>query len=268
MSEEAGPVRRGGVRDLPGEQRPRERLLRHGARHLGADELLAILLGTGTRKQGVMELSRDLLRRYGLLGLLRAGPEELLTQVSGLGPAKVATILSAMELGFRAGREEIGGDGLVKTPRDVWNRWGPEMAALGSEQVRVISLNSRGKVIGEKTLYEGTVHGAQVRVAEVLREPIVRGATQMIMIHNHPSGDPTPSAPDLDLTNDIEIAAGHMQIEFIDHVILGASERFTSLRDKGLMKSARPRRAGLSAPDYEYEYQYANEQAAGDGDLG
>ena len=265
MSEKAGaeaPGRWSGVRDLPDDQRPRERLLQHGASHLGADELLAILLRTGTRKQDVMALSRDLLRRYGLLGLLRASPEELLTQVGGLGPAKVATILSALELGFRAGREEIGGDGRIQSPRDVWDRWGPEMAALGTEQVRVISLNRRGKVIGEKTLYEGTVHGAQARVAEVMREPIVRGATQMILIHNHPSGDPAPSAPDLALTNEIEIAAGHMQIDFVDHIILGTNERYASLRDLGFMKGKRPKQGGLSAPEFEYEW------TADDGELG
>ena len=242
----------GGVRNLPDDQRPRERLLQHGARHLGADELLAILLRTGTQRQDVMSLSRDLLRRYGLLGLLRAEPEELLTQVVGLGPAKVATLLSAMELGFRAGREEIGTEGQITKPRDAWDRWGAEMAALGMEQVRVISMNSRGKIIGEKTLYEGTVHGAQARVSEVLREPIVRGATQMLLIHNHPSGDPTPSGPDLSLTNQIEEAAKYMQIELVDHIIMGANERYVSMRTQGMIEGGPPKRGGLSEPEPEY----------------
>lgn len=253
MSEESGSGGANvGVRELPDDQRPRERLLQHGARHLGSDELLAILLRTGTKRQDVMSLSRDLLRRYGLLGLLRAQPEELLTQVSGLGPAKVATLLSAMELGFRAGREEIGGDGRIRTPRDAWDRWGAEMAALGLEQVRVISMNSRGKVIGEKTLYEGTVHGAQARVAEVLREPIVRGATQMLLLHNHPSGDPTPSGPDLTLTNQIEEAAEYMDIQLIDHIIMGTNEKYISMRSQGLIKGGPVKRGRLSAPDFEY----------------
>lgn len=254
MSGESGAGGPVGVRELPDDQRPRERLLQHGARHLGADELLAILLRTGTKRQDVMSLSRDLLRRYGLLGLLRAQPEELLTQVSGLGPAKVATLLSAMELGFRAGREEIGGDGRIRTPRDAWDRWGAEMAALGLEQVRVISMNSKGKIIGEKTLYEGTVHGAQARVAEVLREPIVRGATQMLMLHNHPSGDPTPSGPDVTLTEQIEEAAKYMGIELVDHIIMGMNERYVSMRREGIIKGGPVKRGGLSAPDFEYSW--------------
>lgn len=230
---QAPPTR--GVQELPLDQRPRERLLRLGHEPLRDDELLQILIGSGVQGRDVIELSRSLLERYGLAGLLRAHPEELLNE-RGLGQATVTRILAAVALGWRAARDDRQGAKIIH-PNDVWDLCGPELASLSHEEVRILVLNRQHRLVAAPvTLYRGTAHGANVRVAEILHEVIVRKGVSMLMVHNHPSGDPTPSRADRQTSNALAKSAKLMDIDLIDHVIIGGGDRpWLSLRNQGLI---------------------------------
>ncbi len=237
---EQAPAHRS-VRELPEEERPRERLLRLGHEALRTEELLQILVGSGVSGRDVVELSRSLLRSYGLSGLLRAHPEQLLSE-RGLGPATVTRILAAVALGWRAAREERERGGKIGGASDVWQRYGGELSLLPHEEVRILVLDRQNRVMATPMLYKGTVHGASVRVAEILREVIVRQGVGMIMLHNHPSGDPTPSRADRETTAALAQAAELMDIELTDHIIIGGGERpYLSLRAEGLLTAGTQR---------------------------
>lgn len=227
------PLRR--VQELPEEERPRERLLRLGHEALRNDELLQILIGSGVQGRDVIELSQSLLARYGLSGLLRAHPEELLDE-RGLGQATVTRILAAVAIGWRAAREERE-SAKITQPGDVWELCGPELASLSHEEVRILVLNRQQNLVAPPvTLYRGTAHGANVRVAEILHEVIVRRGIAFLMVHNHPSGDPTPSRADRQTSQALNEAARVMDLEFVDHVIIGGGDRpWLSLRNQGLL---------------------------------
>ena len=227
------PQRR--VQELPEEQRPRERLLRLGHEALRNDELLQILIGSGVQGRDVVELSQSLLERYGLAGLLRAHPQELLNE-RGLGQATVTRILAAVAIGWRAARDERQMAKIVH-PKDVWELCGPELASLSHEEVRILVLNRQQNLVAPPiTLYRGTAHGANVRVAEILHEVIVRQGIAFLMVHNHPSGDPTPSRADRETSKALNKAAKTMDLEFVDHVIIGGGDRpWLSLRSQGLI---------------------------------
>lgn len=223
------------VQELPEEQRPRERLLRLGHEALRNDELLQILIGSGVQGRDVVELSQSLLERYGLAGLLRAHPQELLNE-RGLGQATVTRILAAVAIGWRAARDERQMAKIVQ-PKDVWDLCGPELASLSHEEVRILVLNRQQTLVAPPvTLYRGTAHGANVRVAEILHEVIVRQGIAFLMVHNHPSGDPTPSRADRDTSRALNQAAKTMDLEFVDHIIIGGGDRpWLSLRNQGLI---------------------------------
>lgn len=229
-----------GLQELPVSERPRERLLRLGSKALRNDELLQIVIGSGVLGRDVVELSRALLRDYGLAGLLQSHPERLLKE-KGLGPATVTRILAAVTLGWRAAGEERERGGALGGADDVWRRYGQEMAALPHEEVRILVLDRQNRVMAEQMLYRGTAHGADVRVAEILREVIVRQGVGLIMLHNHPSGDPTPSRADRATTTALLRAAELMDIDLIDHIIIGGGERpYLSLRAAGVFDAGAP----------------------------
>ena len=226
------------VQELPADQRPRERLLAHGPAALQDDELLQILIGSGVQGRDVVEMSQSLLDGYGLSGLLRTQAEALLEE-RGLGPATVTRILAAVQLGWRAAREEREKGGPIRGAEDVWIRYGYELANLPHEEVRVLVLNRQNSVMADPTLYKGTVHGANVRIAELLRCVIVEQGVAMIMVHNHPSGDPTPSRADRETTKALAEAADLMDIDFLDHIIIGGGvERFRSLKAAGVIEES------------------------------
>ena len=226
------------VQELPLEERPRERLLHLGHEALRTDELLQILIGSGVKGRDVIAMSQSLLRNYGLAGLLRAHPEQLLKE-RGLGEATVTRILAAVALGWRAAREERQLS-KIASPDDVWEVCGRELASLPHEEVRIFVLNRQHRLVAEPaTLYRGTAHGANVRIAEILHEAIVRRGVAMVMVHNHPSGDLTPSRADRETTKALDKAANLMDIELVDHIIIGGGEeRFRSMRAAGLIEES------------------------------
>ncbi len=203
--------------DTPAEERPRERLLRYGAQVLSDAELLAVLLGTGTQGQSVLELSRELIKP-GWAQLSRRTPAELM-QVRGLGAAKATTLSAALEVGHRV---ERGTMVRVASPQDAV-RLVSDLRDRDQEEFRVILLNTKGLVLGIETVFRGGLDRVEVFPREVFRSAVARSAASIVVAHNHPSGDPAPSRQDRALTRRLEACGELMGIELLDHVIVGRS---------------------------------------------
>lgn len=220
------------IHDMPDEERPRERLLEQGADALSNTELLAIILRTGTQEENVLQLSGRILAEYdGLRGLARVSASEL-TRFKGLGKAKAAQILAALALGQRASMLQPEQRPQIRKAVDAANLL-MDMGHLTQEQVRVILLDSARRVISTQTVYIGTVNTSVLRVAEIFREAIVRNCPALIVAHNHPSGDINPSPEDIDLTRALLAAGKLLDIQLIDHLIIGQNQ-WRSLREMGL----------------------------------
>ena len=191
------------VREMPSEERPRERLAAYGPHHLSNTELVAILLRTGSAGENVISQSSRLLSRFdGLRGLGKASYAELCAE-KGLSEAKTCQILAALELGRRFVSLAPEERATVNCPEDVVNLLSAEMSALEQEHLRVLLLNTRNEVTGIEEIYIGNVNSSVVRPAEVFRPGIRANATSILCVHNHPSGDPTPSGADVSITRDL-----------------------------------------------------------------
>lgn len=222
------------IKDMDPADRPRERLLRLGADALSNAELLAILLSSGRQGENVLEISRRLLADRGLVGLLRSDVKEVM-RVSGLKEAKVTRIKAAVELAARGlADDEWPAREPFRTSRQVYERYRGLLGDLVHEEVWVLVMDQQHCVIREERLYKGMVHGASVRVAELLRPVIVHQGPAMIVVHNHPSGSPKPSAADREMTRDLWAASATMQIELLDHVIVTRSD-YASMAHLGLL---------------------------------
>jgi len=195
-------------------------------------ELLAIILRVGASGENVLNLAQRLLSAHGLAGLARKSIVEL-SKEKGLGAAKIVQIKAAFELGRRLLASAPDERPQVRTPADAANLLMPDMGLLEQEQLRVILLDTRNRVVGVPTLYVGSLNTAVVRVSEVFREPIRQSAAAIIVAHNHPSGDPSPSPEDVSLTREIVSAGKLLDIEVLDHLIIG-QQRFVSLKERGL----------------------------------
>lgn len=222
------------IHDLPQSERPRERLLSVGAKALSNTELLAILLRTGTQGESALGVAGRLLATYGLDGLQRASAGELAAE-RGLGPATAAQLKAALELGQRLATLQPEERPSISGPEDVVGLVGAEMALLEQEELRVLLLNTKNRVQAIETVYRGSVNAAQVRIGEVLRDAVRRNCPALIAVHNHPSGDPTPSRDDVRMTKDLVLAGELLDIDVLDHVIVAAGGRHVSLREDGLM---------------------------------
>ncbi len=221
------------IRDLPSTDRPRERLLQYGAGALSNAELLAILLRTGVAGESVLAMSQRLLSKYsGLRGIAMAAYGEL-TQEKGISEAKYCQVKAALELGRRLASVSVEDRVLVRSPQDVANLLMAEMVLLDQEHLRVLVVNTKGYVMGVHAIYVGNVNTAQVRPAEVFRPAIRENHPSIIAVHNHPSGDPTPSPSDVELTKLLIQAGGILNVELLDHVVMGRSG-FVSMKQKRL----------------------------------
>ena len=220
------------IREMPRDERPRERMRLRGPGALSNPELLAILLRTGSKGENVVSLATRLLTRFeGVDALGRASFAELCAQ-KHVGPAKASQILAALELGTRimSSRPERK---YIRCPEDVYSLLGAEMAMLEQEHVRVVLLNTRNQVVATREVYRGNVDSAIVRVAEVFKAAVREGCPSLIVVHNHPSGDPEPSPDDASLTAQLEEAGRLLGIEVADHIVIGRNG-IVSLRGRGL----------------------------------
>ena len=214
-------------------ERPRERLALHGAAALSAAELIGIVWGSGTRGRSAVEAAADALRLHeGLTGLARASDGEL-ESLAGVGPARAAQLVAAFELGRRVVADWPQDRWLIRSPRDVGDRLVPQMGYLEREELRVLLLNTRNAVLKLVTVYQGNVSSSLVRIGELFRDAVRLNASGLILVHNHPSGDPTPSPDDLRLTAEALAAGRLLDISVLDHLIV-AGDGFVSLRDRGV----------------------------------
>lgn len=222
------------MRDLPNSERPRERLRDAGPAALSNAELLAILLRTGTPSESVLDLSSRLLAQLsGLEGLARASHAELCA-FHGFGEAKAAHLLAALEIGKRVAASRGEGKPTIHTPDDVARLVTADMAHLDQEHFRVLVLNTKNHVLAAPDVFVGSVKSTTIRTAEVFREAVRQNAPGVIAVHNHPSGDPQPSAEDIAVTKELIAAAATLDIEFVDHVIIGRAG-FVSLKERGVL---------------------------------
>jgi DNA repair protein RadC len=230
MSEATTPTM---IKDLPAQERPRERLARVGEGALSTAELLAIILRVGVGGESALAMARRLLSTYdGLPGLARASFAELRAE-RGLGNAKTAQLKAALELGRRMLLATPEDRLVVRSPSDVAQLLMAEMAHLEQESFRVLYLDTRNRLLGSETVYVGSLNASHIRVAEVFRDAVKRNCAAIIVAHNHPSGDPSPSPEDVEVTRQLTAAGNLLSIEVLDHLIIG-QQRFVSLRERGL----------------------------------
>jgi DNA repair protein RadC len=218
------------VRELPSNERPRERLQHFGPQSLSTAELLAIVLRTGTRGDNALELANKLLTKYGgLSGLVRADFRELCAEY-GMGVAKSAQVKAALEVGRRLGLLQADARYKIRTPADAANLVMMDLAYLDTEQMRILLLDAKSQLVEKISSYQGTANSSVLRAAEVFRPAVIRNCPGLILCHNHPSGDPTPSAEDIETTKQLVEAGRILDIELVDHIIIG-HQRFVSLKE-------------------------------------
>ena len=221
------------ISDIPEGDRPRERFVQIGASGMSQRELLAIILRSGAPGMGVLTLADNLLRRFGGLdGLARAGVQDLQRE-RGMGPVKALEIKAALELGKRMLFSTPEQRPQVRTPADAAQLLMLKMAFLEQEEVHTLQLDARNRVVSSSMVYRGSVNAASMRIGEVFREAIRANCMSVIVAHNHPSGDPAPSAEDVRVTKAIVQAGKLLDVEVLDHIIV-AQHSHVSLKERGL----------------------------------
>ena len=225
------------VRDLPPEERPREKLLAYGPSGLSNAELLAILLRSGTWKKSVLRIAEEILARIkeqGLVGMVHISVAEL-AKIDGVGKVKAATLQAAIELARRLAVQQSAKIQMIMGPEDVARYAMPHYRFEQKEHFAVLLLNTKNHVISMPEVSVGSLSASVVHPREVFRAAIDHAAAAMILLHNHPSGDPTPSREDIAVTERLVKAGKIMDIPVLDHVVLGR-DRFISLKEKGLLQ--------------------------------
>ena len=230
------PAARAGrtLREVPPEERPRERLSVHGPAGLSSAELIALVWGSGTAGRNAVDLASEAISVHGGLAGLAAATTAELESLSGVGSARAAQLHAAFELGRRLATDWPAGRLLVRSPRDLADRLIPQMGRLDREELRVILLTAKNQVIGTRTVYQGNVSSTVVRVGELFHDAVRQHAAAVILVHNHPSGDPTPSPEDLHLTAEAVAAGRLLNLPVLDHLVIG-HDSFVSLRDRGVV---------------------------------
>ena len=221
------------IREVPLAERPRERLALRGVGGLTSAELIGLLWGSGTRGRSAVDLAADALAAHdGLAGLAQASELELAT-VPGIGVARAAQLVAAFELGRRLLADWPAGRWTIRGPADVAERLVLQMGRLEREELRVVMLDTKNHVLRVATVYQGNVSSSLVRVGELFRDAVRLNAAGVILVHNHPSGDPTPSPDDLHLTAEALAAGRLLDIALLDHLVIG-HDAYVSLRDRGV----------------------------------
>ncbi|HEX9798806.1 MAG TPA: DNA repair protein RadC [Thermoanaerobaculia bacterium] len=220
------------IRELPPDERPRERLLAQGAQVLGDAELVAVLLRTGQAGESALSVARRLLAKSGGLRALAVAVPAALTG-GGVGPAKAAALLAAVELGRRLARAEVREREPLGHPAAVASYLTLRYAALDQEVMGALYLDVRNRLLGERELFRGALNRAVAEPRRILREGLLAGAAGCIVFHTHPSGDPSPSAEDLAFTRRLAEAGEAVGIRLVDHLVLGGQGRWVSLRERG-----------------------------------
>ena len=221
------------ITDLHASDRPRERLASLGPQALSNAELIAILLRVGVKGENAVSVAQRLLNKFGGLQGLHRAPFAELKKQRAIGEAKAAQVKAAIELGRRLTLESPEERPSINSPADAAALVAYEMSALEQEHLRVMLLDRRNHVLDIVEIYKGSVNSSQIRVGEIFREAIRRNASALIVIHNHPSGDPTPSPDDVAVTRAIVQAGKLLDMDVLDHMVIGQG-KWVSLKERGL----------------------------------
>lgn len=227
------------IHELPAEERPREKLAAHGAATLSDSELIAILLRTGLPGANAVDVARQLLHRYGSLGTLARCTVEELSKIKGVGPAKAVQLAAAFGLASRLARENLARQAL-DTPALIYELLAAELRALHRESLRAVLLDTKLRLIRVEEVSLGSLNESIAHPREIFRPALIYSAFAIVVVHNHPSGDPLPSDADRRITVRLSEAAQILQIRFFDHVIIGSGDGgrqpWFSFREAGLLK--------------------------------
>lgn len=213
-------------------ERPRERMLQEGPRALSNQEILAILLRTGTKKESVLQLSQRVLATFDGLSLLKDAAIEELCEIKGIGEVKAVEIAAAIELGRRIHSMQTDERYVIRSPEDVSNYVMEDMRFLQQEHFVCLYLNTKNQVIHRKTVFIGSLNASIVHPREIFKEAFRRSAASVICLHNHPSGNPSPSREDIEVTKRLTEAGKVLGVELLDHIIIG-DRKFVSLKEQG-----------------------------------
>ncbi|MBD3249285.1 DNA repair protein RadC [Candidatus Woesearchaeota archaeon] len=221
------------IKDFPLEERPRERLLGSGPSSLSTSELLAVILRTGNRKENVLELSKKLLKSHDLRSLSRLRASGL-KKKCGIGEAKACQIIACFELGRRAAGLKSSKNKTINSAKDIAKSLIPELSGLKKEHLIGIFLNSRKKIIKKETIFIGSLDSSIIHPRELFKAALAESAAALILVHNHPSGDPIPSQDDISITEQIIKAGEILGISVLDHVITGENKYF-SMKEESII---------------------------------
>lgn len=221
------------IRSLPAEERPRERLERFGAEYLSNAELLAILLRTGAKELSALDLAEVLLAEFRTLAELSATSVTELCAIKGIGSSKAVQLLAAFELGRRLYSTKTATQIGIKSPKDVADLVMANLRFLKHERFQALHLNTKNKVLSIETISVGTLDSSLVHPRELFKTAIKNSSAALILVHNHPSGDPYPSKEDLALTRRLKEGGELLGIQVLDHIIIG-DNKYISLREEGL----------------------------------
>lgn len=222
------------IRDVHVSDRPRERLILQGAESLSNQELIAILLRTGTKNESVLMLANRVIKSFDKIQDLKDATVEEITSVKGIGRAKAVQILAAAELGKRVYRKHSEGKYVIRSPEDAAAYLMTDMTSLLQEHFVVMFLNVKNEVLHKHTVFIGSLNSSIVHPREIYREAVKRSAASIIVAHNHPSGNPAPSPEDIEVTKRLVEAGSIIGIDLLDHIIIG-DHKFISLKEKGYM---------------------------------
>jgi DNA repair protein RadC len=222
------------IRDFPQDERPRERFVQHGAQSLSNHELIAILLRTGTKDESVLQLSNRLLSHFEGLRDLKSATLEEITSIKGIGYAKAIQILTAIEIGRRVANLSFNERYVIRSPEDGAKYMMNDMRFLSQEHFVCLYLNTKNQVLHKQTIFIGSLNASIVHPREVYKEALRRSAASIICLHNHPSGDPTPSREDIEVTKRLSESGKIIGIDLLDHLIIGEN-KFVSLKEKGYL---------------------------------
>ncbi|PWW19643.1 DNA replication and repair protein RadC [Cytobacillus oceanisediminis] len=222
------------IKDFPQDERPRERFVQNGPQSLSNHELIAILLRTGTKEESVLQLSNRLLTQFEGLRLLKDASLDEITAIKGIGTAKAIQLLAAVEIGRRISNLAYDDRYIIRSPEDGANYVMNDMRFLSQEHFVCLYLNTKNQVLHKQTIFIGSLNASIVHPREVFKEAFRRSAASIICIHNHPSGDPTPSREDIEVTKRLAEAGKIIGIDVLDHLIIGEN-KFVSLKEKGYL---------------------------------
>lgn len=222
------------IRDFPKEERPRERMLKEGAEALSNQELLSIVLRTGSKSESVLQLAHRILNQFEGLRLLKDATVEELMRLNGIGKTKAVQILATIELGVRISRMKNEDSYVIRSPQDGAKYVMDDMRFLSQEHFVCLYLNTKNQVMHQKTIFIGSLNASIVHPREVYKEAIKRSSASVVCFHNHPSGDPTPSHEDIEVTKRLSECGRLLGIEMLDHIIIG-DQKFVSLKEKGIV---------------------------------